>query len=251
MITGDCLFQSFAHVIETECDRHDITPAHLRAVVCDAVRRYDDENVNEAIEQWARLHDDLEAERASHASGVAGAAPDNVVWRRLRYVSAAFEALNRLPDNKADDRAFRECLADAMTNPSLYWGDEFALYVLEREFELRIVVLQGIETARPARRRIYVPKTHVSDPSWTDDALVVFVRHELDGEHYEPVSMAHDMHCEHADGTRPRYVWFFHELPAKIRRILRGTPAPLPSSPKWIRVADHACDRSRMALVSE
>jgi len=248
MIAGDCLFQAFAHVVETECGRRDITSTHLRAIVCDAVRRYDDENVNEAVAQWVRLYEDLESERACKAHGVEDAAPDNVAWGRLRHVHVALAALERGPDTQADERAFRDHLARAMTDPTLYWGDEFALYVLEREFGLRIVVLQGVEIARPVRQRIYVPKTHVGDPSWPDDALVMFVRHELASEHYEPVSMAHDMRC--SDAGDARYVWFFHELPPKIRRILRGTPPPLPSSPKWIRVADRrARDRSRMGLV--
>ena len=239
MISGDCLFHAFAKVIQVECGRKDITSTYLRKIVSNAVLRKDDERVNNAIDTWINIHDELEKERL-----IQNGCFDHITWKRMQHVHVALENFEKnmvnLDLNTVDeDQLFRQYLARAMMDPSLYWGDEFSLYVLEREFKIYIVVLQPIENSRPIQQRIYVPKTHINDSTWTNQTIVIFVRHE--DEHYEPVSMSH----EPLNLLRSRYVWFFHELPLKLRRILSNNSCGY--QPEFIR----ASNGSQMTLLDK
>jgi hypothetical protein len=203
---GDCLFDSLAKMIIAETHRKDITPQILRKLVADSVLSLNNATINNAIEIQRELcHQIIESKNRNEPQS------DLSVLSHLKHIISANERFDNVPDNKATEKMYRQLLCNAMMDRKLYWGDEYALNILENILDIKIVVLKVAEPFKKDRI-FYVPKTHVSDPSWKNSDLILFI--ELHNSHYSPVGIIDP------ENKIERFVWYFEELPNHLKNIL-------------------------------
>lgn len=154
---GDCLFHSLVHILKAIDPDTAHTARSLRELV--ALRALAPENEH-VLATWVRLFRDTMDEARTDPVRAGALA---IEWRHVEHAH---------PDLSTTDRVL---IAAAMLDPTTYWGDQFALHVLEDELHLRIIVLDM--TLKPMFRDAM--------PRRTEPRHVAFV--QLQGIHYEPL----------------------------------------------------------------
>ena len=170
---GNCLFASVIRLMDDV-----VTPNSLREVVADEIRQPEHKDT---LDVWWAL------------------AP------RGRGEPSMSDELQHIPprtDEVMDDDWVAQLQAN-MLNPMLYWGDEFALKVLERLYTARFVVLAKVG------RRTTVSTGFDHGPDWVPTcAGLLYLSHN----HYEPL-----FHASNAEVELPLP---YSRIPSIVKRMM-------------------------------
>lgn len=153
---GDCLFHAVHLALLTPLGREAYTSFELRHNVARTVL-----NERDAI-ALAAMHAWREALRLC--------GEDQVLL--LEYGFAL--PLSHLKNDREIDTHTRQKLFVNMLDPRIYWGDQYAICVLQRLLNVRIVVFED-----------GVQMRGVEDPPGFRPSWVILL--ELDGQHYRPI----------------------------------------------------------------
>lgn len=151
---GECLFDSVRLVLESEGIHTNIQ--ELRRLVASTVLDLQDAQATEAIVNWKMYYlSDLRQEFMHVHNVVRTDEPPNIVT--------------------VNDRRM---IFSNMLSPNLYWGDEYALRIMEREFKVTFLVF------RDTRHKPVYAVNH--EPGWQFSHYILLF---LAGCHYNPVSL--------------------------------------------------------------
>lgn len=174
---GNCFFDSIRIILAST--GHTISVRKLRQVVASSLLNPDDQRANAVLLEWARLYSEAVKER------------NIALASEYIQMQPLFQRKGRVkfPLSQED----RTLVAHQLLKPT-YFGDEYALDVMERVLKAHIVVLDGrgrvVRQLRQRRR----------------GNAVMFLR--LMNIHYQPL---------HIGG---RYLWHWKELPAEIQQLV-------------------------------
>ena len=174
---GDCFFDSIRIILAST--GHHISVQKLRQAVAASLLNEHDSMANRVLLEWARLYSDAVREgNLGLARDYAHMAPLLQGRKKVHFPLSLEE---------------RTLVAHQLLKSS-YFGDEYALDVMERVLRAHIVVLDGSGTVLRQMR-----KTRRGD-------AVLFLR--LTNVHYQPL---------HVDG---KYLWHWSELSQDIQRTI-------------------------------
>ena len=179
---GDCLFHSVRLCLLSVMSRSRApTSAQLREAVARTVLDRRDHRATAALGVWRDV--------------LAGAVAlgDADVWRDYAHARAL------LSDQPPFERSSRRAVYDAMCQSDVYWGDDYALQVLERITGMALVVVGPMartmhSAAGGAPARHTVCRGRLRAPAGTDRAARRrwFAVLCLEGAHYRPVALRID-----------------------------------------------------------
>lgn len=150
---GDCLFDSVRIVLQSE--RIYTTNQELRRIVADTVLDLSDRDATSAIQLW----------KMSYMAGMAAE------FQHVRNVVRQGEDPAMITIND------RRLIFSNMLCPNLYWGDEYALRIMEREFHVVFLLFTDL------RLKPVVPLDHEPNHQFTHYIMLYLSR-----IHYQPVS---------------------------------------------------------------
>ncbi len=124
---GDCLFESVSVALSTAMRGRPYTPTHLRKAVARTVTDASDRRASAALSAWRSM-----------LEGAVRSSDDHDDGEMLRQVAHAYPLLF---DADPPGPRTRKEVSRLMLDPAVYWGDQYAVEVLERCLDVRIVVL--------------------------------------------------------------------------------------------------------------
>ena len=175
---GECFFNSLAQILQSE---HDRLPDNLRKytdtktlrrIVATTVCKLDNEVVDRCVYSWWQLVNDAKRE--------------NNLELLKEYAHA--RCLIGVSESDINNQNVREALSRAMMQPPLYWGDEYALRIIQQVFGMRIHVYD----AQLGQWRHPVCDVESRTPTYVCGLL-------LKGCHYEPLSFDGDFLFQYKD----------------------------------------------------
>ncbi len=176
MGNGNCLFDSFNIMLSSV--KHPVDPQSLRKFVALTVMDEKDEKTNETIKSWLEIFKGIVQEK--HI--------DKSLYREYMFMKGLEHA--HWPFSLEQ----RTLLFNNMMNPSLYWGEQHAVRVLEEYFRIRMLVFcSDFQTSRLCWNY---------NSSYKPICYGVLL---LSGQHYQPVSI------------NRKFIWAWTDMPRDVR----------------------------------
>lgn len=184
---GDCLFESVRQILDHSTTLR-LSNRYLRSVVARSIVDVSDEHARNALQFWHTLFSEMQREGTGEY---------------LHEFAFMHPAAGRRWPLSASVVAK---ISDAMMQRNLYWGEEYALRVLERQMKVRMVVL---EVVAGAGVRLHHRLEEVS----TNYQPTHFMWLHLQGKHYQPISF------------RDQWLFSIADAPSELQYLLRVAAA--------------------------
>lgn len=163
---GDCLFHSIHLFLLSVLHRGTYTTFELRHAVAKTVLDLGNKEALHAMEMWKLIL------QSAIENG------DKELQREYRH------AFPLLKDVTPFEMVTRTKLFQNMLNVSIYWGDQYAIQVLESKLNVQFLVLKKTIVANAETIRGQVGVDHSGNLQWAPNWFGIFV---LDGNHYMPL----------------------------------------------------------------
>ena len=186
---GDCLFESLRFILASIQMTYD--NRYMRSVVARSILDHRDEVTQQALHGWYVLFQEIVASR------------DPGLWQEYAYMEPSRRQQWPLPKHTIHE------ISDAMMKPHLYWGEEHALRIFERQLQVRALVFEEVKLGQNAVLRLYVPLDHGS--AQTQYHPTHYILLHLCRKHYQPLSY------------RKQFIFQPSELPSSLQRYIRGS----------------------------
>lgn len=181
---GDCLFDSIRIVLNRSANLN-ISCAYIRSVVARSLLEKNNSNVSNTLHYWYSLYHDLRKEGSPELYEYAFMSP---VWKQPWPL----------------DASIIQAISDRMTVPSLYWGEQYALYIIEQQLQIRFIIFNIIPTTGI---RIHSSLDHTPDKDTYKPTHYIFLL--LQSHHYQPLSFEN------------HYIFSPNNLPPKLQTLIK------------------------------
>jgi hypothetical protein len=161
---GDCLFHSVHLCLMTVMGRKAYTTYELRLAVANTVMKEENRKITHILDSWRSL------------LAYANKENDSEIQRDYKHAEPL------LRDEPPFSTSTRADLRDNMLDVGTYWGDEYAIQILERLMKIKFLILKRMKIGRRfvVRGQFGVNHQTSFEPLW----YIILV---LEGAHYMPI----------------------------------------------------------------
>jgi len=163
---GDCLFDSLRLILHSMGLNY--SAYYLRSVAARAILNPDDKLTRATLHSWHELYQ-------------AGAKAKEPIAREYAFMRAALHHSWPLPESVIEQ------ISSAMMDPDLYWGEQNALRLFEKQLQIRFLIFELVDDPREKIRgvRLHSPLDHSESPDYQPTHyMMLYLYHR----HYKPVS---------------------------------------------------------------
>ena len=187
---GDCLFDSIRIVLYNETDLHrydDCT--FIRSVVARSILDPTNKKAVEALHHWHTLYQEFVKEK------------NLLQMNEYSFMKPSLEYVDwPLPYTVVKE------ISDCMMQPNEYWGEEYALRVLENQLRIQFIILKIIITAS-GKSSVFIHKPLSSDTLHVTHYVWLL----LCKSHYQPISF------------QGRFIFPVKQVPVQLQTIFFNT----------------------------
>lgn len=182
---GDCLFDSVSHCLNSI--GLSFSPHYLRQVVAYSILDVQSATAKNIVQQWYQLYHQLMSPDG-----------DKSLLREYAFMQPAHH--QPLPLSLST----LSLISRQMMQPALYWGEEYALRVFERQLQVRFLIWEQVEGNR---FRLHTPLDH--NDLRGDYRPTHYILLYLQQKHYQPLSYS------------GQYVFTPHSLPSSLQTMMQ------------------------------